>query len=435
MSCCGNFSSVGVAPATTPSHHVHFSSGMVLGVDDYAQEFAYHSARDKWIVRDFGGYGTLSGLAVSVENGTDGPQVKVTAGSAATPGGQLICVAADQCGSLNAWLAREEIAARVAKFADEVAPNTDASLKVWLTLCYTSCAIAPVPIPGQPCRSEEDLMAPSRQADDYILSLSLDPPAMSEAQALDILETYIGSMVSQAAAAPLPALLTKIGQHLDALFLPQPAAVPAAALSAPVYGAAQKAEVLRFIRNHWITRLRPHVMAQKCNGPDVAANDCVMLATLSMPVTKPPVGAWNVVGGVAGVDKDESDRSFLMSPALAASSVGVTAPAPAPPAADAKIVGYFTAASPVAARTLLQTNAVALVQLAATNTIILPGAGAGTQQRRIFVRNIGTVTIDLRAAAAAGRVNGLAKFDLAAGAWAKLISDGTGSWRLLGKSA
>jgi hypothetical protein len=433
MSCCGNFSSVGVAPATTPSHHVHFSSGMVLGVDDYVQEFAYHSARDKWIVRDFGGYGTLSGLAVSVENGTDGPQVKVTAGSAATPGGQLICVGADQCGSLNAWLAREDIAARVAQLADEVAPSTDASLKVWLTLCYTSCAIAPVPIPGQPCRSDEDLMAPSRQADDYILSLSLDPPAMSEAQALDIVETYIASMTAQAAAVPLPALLVKIGLHLDALFLPQPAAILEAELSPPVYGNAQKGDVLRFIRNHWVTRLRTHVMAQKCNGPDVAANDCVLLATLTIPVSKPPVGAWNVVGGVAAVLKDESDRPLLMSPALAASSIGVTAPAPL--AADAKKVDYFKSASPVAARTLGPTVAVALVQLAAANTIILPGAGANTHRRRVFVRNIGTTNIDLRAEPASGRVNGQPTLQLAAGAWAKLISDGTGSWRLLGKSA
>ena len=426
MSCCGNFSSVGVAPATTPSHHVNFSTGMVLGVDDYAQEFAYHSARDKWIVRDFGGYGTLSGLAVSVENGTDGPQVKVTAGSAATPGGQLVCVAADQCGSLNAWMARPEIAAKIAAIAAEVPPDTDANLKVWLTLCYTSCAIAPVPIPGQPCRSEEDLMAPSRQADDYILSLSLDPPVMSEAQALDILDIFVGSMVSQPADVPLPALLDKVGLQLDALFLPQPAAIPAASLTPPVYGAGQKAALLRFIRNRWITRLRPFVMAQKCNGPDIAANDCVLLATFSVAVSKPPVGAWNVAGGLAGVDKDESDRPLLMSPALAASSVGVTAPVPA----STRTVGYLTATGAIGA-----TVGVALVRLAAAGIVTMPGAGATTQQRRVFVRNIHTTNVELRPAAAAGRIGGQPKLDLAAGAWAQLISDGAGSWRALAKSA
>lgn len=430
MSCCGNFSSVGVSPLSNPSHHVNFSTGMVLGVDDYAQEFAYHSARDKWIVRDFGGYGTLSGLAVSVENGADGPQVKVTAGSAATPGGQLICVASDQCGSLNAWLAREDIAAKVAAIAAEVSPDTDANLKVWLTLCYTSCAIAPVPIPGQPCRSEEDLMAPSRQADDYVLSLSLDPPVMSEAQALDVLEAFVATLNSQAGApttdAAMAALRTKIGQQLDALFLPTPPTITNANLTAPVHHPTQKAALLRFIRTYWVTRIRPYVMAQRCNGSDVAANDCVLLATFSIAVSKPPVGAWNVVGGVPGVDKDESDRPLLLTPALAASSVGLTAPA----SGAVRTLAYMTAEGAIGAD-----DGAALMQLAAAGTMTMPGAGSGTQQRRVFARNIGNTIIELKAAAAAGKIGGLARHELAAGESVLLISDGSGSWRLLGTAA
>src|ERR1043165_1827814 len=64
MGCCRPFSAVATTAAADPHRHVNFTAGMVLGVDDYRQEFAYHSARDKWIVRDFLGYGTLSGLAV-----------------------------------------------------------------------------------------------------------------------------------------------------------------------------------------------------------------------------------------------------------------------------------------------------------------------------------------------------------------------------------
>jgi hypothetical protein len=407
---------------------------MVLGVDDYAQEFAYHSARDKWIVRDFGGYGTLAGLEVTVENGTDGPQVKVTAGAAATPGGQLVCVGADQCGSLNAWLAREDISARVAQIAGEVAPDTDANLKVWLTLCYTSCAIAPVPIPGQPCRSEDDLMAPSRQADDYVLSLSLDPPVMSEAQALDALETFVATLSPTGAVDDTPSLNAvrkKIGDQLDALFSPNPEAIVPLDLTPPVHHPNQKPALLNFIRNRWITRLRPLVMAQKCNSVDAAANDCVLLATFSVAVSKPPVGAWNVVGGLAGVDKDESDRPLLLTPALAASNLGIAAPR----MAVAKRIDYFTVADPVAERTIDQDVAVALVRLAATNTIVMPSAAAGTEQRRVFVRNIGAVSVDLRAAAAGRKVNGQASQTLAPGASVLLISDGAGNWRLLGTSA
>lgn len=426
MSCCGTFSPVGTSPASNPSHHVHFSTGMVLGVDDYAQEFAYHNARDKWIVREFGGYGTISGLAVSVEAGTEGPEIKVTAGSAATPGGDLVCVKSEQCGKVNAWLAREDIATRVGEIATEVNPDTDANLKVWLTLSYTSCAIAPVPIPGQPCRSEEDLMAPSRIADDYILSLSLTPPAMTEAQALEMLDIYVASLSEQGTApetdASMAALRLKIAAQLGAIFVPgaEPIAAPMmAAPAAPEHHPSQKAALLRFIRNQWVTRIRPHVMAQKCGVPDVAANDGVLLATFSMAITRPPVGPWEVA--LAGIDKDESDRPFLMSPMLAASTVGSQAPAFANP----KRVGYFTAEGQFGDDT-----AVAIVQLAVAGVMAMPSAAAGTQQRRVFVRNSGTVAIELRAAAAAGRIEGQARHPLAPGAGVLLISDGAGSWRL-----
>ena len=47
------------------SKHVNFTLGMVLGVDDFDQEFAYLSARDRWLARDLHGYGTTCGLAVT----------------------------------------------------------------------------------------------------------------------------------------------------------------------------------------------------------------------------------------------------------------------------------------------------------------------------------------------------------------------------------
>jgi hypothetical protein len=429
MSCCGTFSPVGTSPASNPSHHVHFSTGMVLGVDDYAQEFAYHNARDKWIVREFGSYGTISGLAVTVEAGTEGAEIKVTAGSAATPGGDLVCVKSEQCGKVNAWLAREDIATRVTEIAGEVGPDTDANLKVWLTLCYTSCAIAPVPIPGQPCRSEEDLMAPSRIADDYILSLSLTPPAMTEAQAIEMLDIYVASMEAEATATPtftLANLRAKVEAHLGSIFVPGAAAVPAAIFNPLVYHPDQQAILLRFIRNHWITRVRPHVMAQKCGLPNVAANDCVLLASFSMAATRPPVGPWEVA--IADIDKDESDRSFLMSPMLAASAIGSQATT----VPNEKRVGYFVDPAPVTdpPPAIGANIGVALVQLDQTNRITMPSAAAGTQQRRVYVRNIGAQMIELRAAAAAGKIEGQTKHDLAPGAAVLLISDGAASWRL-----
>ena len=123
MGCCSPFNAVAGSAVADLSRHVNYTNGMILGADDYSQEFAYHAARDQWITRETLGYGTLSGLAVDVEaDGKKGPRIRVTAGSAAAPSGQLICVGRDQCGSLNPWLADPKIADQVGERAARLTP-------------------------------------------------------------------------------------------------------------------------------------------------------------------------------------------------------------------------------------------------------------------------------------------------------------------------
>src|SRR3954467_13806188 len=97
------------APTTTaepdPTKHVNYTQGMVLGVDDFTQEFAYLSGRDQWMTRDFIGYGTVRGLNLRIEMDVQGPRVAVAPGVAADPRGRLICVPLAQCCYLNKWLA------------------------------------------------------------------------------------------------------------------------------------------------------------------------------------------------------------------------------------------------------------------------------------------------------------------------------------------
>src|ERR671917_652348 len=96
-----------VAPLD-PSKHVRYTLGMVLGVDDFDQEFAYLAGRDRWLARDLSGYGTIWGLRVSIEVEASGPRVNVAPGAAVTPCGQLVCVTPAQCASLNEWLKANE---------------------------------------------------------------------------------------------------------------------------------------------------------------------------------------------------------------------------------------------------------------------------------------------------------------------------------------
>src|SRR5687768_11722077 len=101
------FAAAAVAPAAgpNPAKHVNFHLGMLLGVDDLDQEFAYLSGRDQWLARDLIGYGTASGLAVSVRVDEGRTRVHVSPGVAVSPAGHLIRVTSAQCADLGTWVA------------------------------------------------------------------------------------------------------------------------------------------------------------------------------------------------------------------------------------------------------------------------------------------------------------------------------------------
>ncbi len=161
-----------------PAKHVNYVQGMILGVDDFTQEFAYLSGRDQWIARDLLGYGTVCGLKVDVKeevrDGVQGPWVHVAPGTAVNPQGQMIRVRTEQCANLDKWLLKNKT----------VGSPPESRVNVYVVLCYRVCPTDNVPIPGEPCRSEGDLMAPSRWQDDFILELRLEPPAQTEEDAI-----------------------------------------------------------------------------------------------------------------------------------------------------------------------------------------------------------------------------------------------------------
>jgi len=53
-----------------------------------------------------------------------------------------------------------------------------------VALSYRDCPVDPVPIAGEPCRSADDLMAPSRLVDDFRLELRMTPPPQQEEDAI-----------------------------------------------------------------------------------------------------------------------------------------------------------------------------------------------------------------------------------------------------------
>jgi len=329
MSCC--FGPTLVQPsavAQDPTKHVNYALGMVLGVDDLNQEFAYHNQRHQWIVRDLIGYGTSWGLRVSIRD--DGPQavpeVLVSPGVAVSPRGQLIRVAPAQCAAINPWLAAR---------TDEVvrhqiptgSPNVF-NLPLYVVLSYRDCLTDPVPIAGEPCRSETDSTKPSRAADDFLLELTFDPPPQTEEDAVRELVQWLRAHVTVtpggSPSLSVPAFLDAIraaaaaaevsaspplgpGEFLGETSPPTMLSVPEAQLAAYL-GAAFRL---------WITELRPRWRPSwlgdecGCNGtgvvPAADASDRVLLAALTVPIVPPGLSqpGWTVTSAAAVVVSEE----------------------------------------------------------------------------------------------------------------------------------
>lgn len=330
MGCCNDSSVALASPAADPALHVNYTKGMVLGVDDYTQEFAYLSGRNQRTVREMLGYGTTSGLAVSLDDSADGPRVHVMPGAAAVPSGKQVCVPAEQCGLLNQWLAKPENAAKVGALVNP-ASSPPQSLSLYLTLCYADCTTLPVPIPGDPCRSEDQLMADSRIADDYRLELRTEPPKQAEEDALRDFIAWL-KQVPVVDASPPPAAdektwiagLKAAAQPWFDVLAESPPASPPAPLTdymfdspptALVVGRGQFAAFLKVAFRFWVTDLRPLWMARACAASPQADDDCLLLARLTVPlvwVGGVPTGAWQVAGHAADIAVDQSSRPFLV---------------------------------------------------------------------------------------------------------------------------
>jgi hypothetical protein len=364
MGCCNEPATALETAVFDATQHVNFAKGMVLGVDDFRQEFAYLSGRDQWLVRDVIGYGTASGLRVFVEEeGSEGPRLHVTAGSALVPSGKHVCVGADQCAVINRWLAKPDNAAIVNQLLNPGSPDvspplspplsppavTAGTISLFLTLCYDDCLTRPVPVPGEPCRSQDELMADSRVADDYRLELRKDPPVQVEEDALRDFVRWLRANIHVVDTSPPPApdvaawlatLRAAAQAWLDAAAMSPPLSPPASFSTLGDYlvdvspglmaATGQICDLLRVAFRFWVTELRPLWMARRCHRDMFKDQDCVLLARIEFDVEfigGSPTGVWQIVGSPASVIVDESARPFLvhlrmLQDATAAASAG-----------------------------------------------------------------------------------------------------------------
>ena len=318
------------AKVPDPSKHVNYTLGMVLGVDDFTQDFAYTNGQLHWLARDAIGYGTLVGLRVGREDTVKGPRVTVTAGAALLPPGRLVCVKTAQCGYLNDWLV-----AHGAEVTSLVGSPLAGMVPLYLALCHRECPVDPVPIPGEPCRSESELMAPSRLADGFHLELRTQPPDQREE---DLLREFVQwmRMLTFAASGPYAtvqefgdALLASVqatpGSPLSPLGSPLGAQTVHFTFGSPLLSLrldpALSIEYFRLAFRLWVTEIRPRVHPSCCTctggcgcgerSDPPSPDDCLLLARINVPVVR--VGNEWRVDDTGTTTIDESKRPIVMS--------------------------------------------------------------------------------------------------------------------------
>jgi hypothetical protein len=341
MGCCNEPAAALAIATADPTQHVNYAKGMVLGVDDFTQEFAYLAGRDQWLAREAIGYGTVSGLRVFAEHDAEGPRLHVKAGTALLPSGRLVCVPSDQCAFINRWLAKKDNAGTVNRLLNASPPQSPSSpplsppgatsgiVSLYLTLCYADCETRPVPIPGEPCRSGDELMKMSRIADAFRLELRGTAPAQAEEDSLrdfvrwirenvhivdsggtpaatwlDALRPAAGGWLADASPAlSPPASFDTLGDYLFDLAPPHLEITP-----------DQVCEFLRVAFRFWVTELRPLWLATRCQRVMSADQDCVLLARVELEVEwidGSPTGTWQAVSGPDSMAIDESTRPFI----------------------------------------------------------------------------------------------------------------------------
>jgi hypothetical protein len=298
-----------VRPQSAPpdaTKHVNYSLGMVLGADDFNQEFAYHAGRAKWIVRDLIGYGVVSGLGLALETDEErGRRVAVEPGVAVMPSGQLVCVPSRQCAYLDEW-----VGANQADLFRRLGSPPDGDVDLFVTLCYADCPTDEVPIPGEPCRSEDDLMAPSRLRDDFRLELrhAEGVPGQAEEAAIGRFVAWLGQvdLVDEGG--------TDLDDFRDAVRAAAPAfdlASPPEALAIPRASAGEyaRAAFLAWIEARPLTRTGVPGCGADPGAAD-PAGDCLVLARLTLPIVPTPEGDLEL--GNEGVEADAGARASLV---------------------------------------------------------------------------------------------------------------------------
>jgi hypothetical protein len=269
-----------------PVKRVKYTMGLVLGVDDFEQEQLYLMERDRLHHRALHGYGTVNGLEVSVRDDSGNPMVMVSPGMAVNPRGESICIPENQCAVINDWL--KEHQQEVLEHLGSPPPGD--SLSLYVVLCYRECETDKVPIPGAPCRSQDDTMAPSRIADHFELYLKLGPPAQLEEEVVKAFGNLLRRIeITDGPYTYLtPEQMQDLVRDLYKEIGSPPELSPPEETSPPGSGdnlylhPDEAADILREGFRVWVTEVRPKILEKGRICGELPDEACVLLAQLDV---------------------------------------------------------------------------------------------------------------------------------------------------------
>ncbi|WP_420125856.1 hypothetical protein [Longimicrobium sp.] len=314
---------------TDPSKRVNYTLGLVLGVDEFQQDQLYHAAGRRGHNRLLHGYGTVSGLAVGpVTQGAD-PEIQVDAGVAVDPAGREIHVPDRMCVKVNRWLDRHQEALR-----DLYGNTPSRPIPVAVVLCHRECPTDTVPVPGEPCRSQDDAMQPSRIRESFELKLMLrddapwNAPLRVNPHGLDVYRLHhpeeqavraFGELLARVQSTTDPLLddhgrgeLLRGVRALATAADERELASPPEATDDPILLPAPTApDILREAFRVWVTEVRPAIRGQEDPGACNEDQCCVLLAEYDLPVT----ALWAVQAGTTpetAVRPMEDRRPYLL---------------------------------------------------------------------------------------------------------------------------
>lgn len=302
----------------SPDLRVNYTRGMVLGVDEFLQEQTYFLQKDYLHERALHGYGTVSGLHVSVTPAGDDYTVQVGRGIGIDRWGREFVLRCAQCANLGAWLATQETVTP-GTIARNAGPSGE--LTVHVVANYDTCLDDLVPLPGQPCSSSAQTSVASRIRDAWDVELRWAPPEMPEWDADRRLARLLDSVEIVAGLDPADsdedAIIAEVLSLPDADFgvsgvwppdldWPYDGVSGATGFRLP---AATAADALDRIFTAWVTQARPRLLPE-LESPDPASDPAILLATITFSPAAPFSVAAPVITSCA--DPDDTDRPVLL---------------------------------------------------------------------------------------------------------------------------